>query len=505
MTRGGFAESRNERALSEVIGFVLILGIITAAFSLYLVYGVPAQGRESEILHMNDIKDQFVTYKLSLDSLFNNNKVGTSVSNSFTLGTSGGFTQGSNSIIPILSPVSSSGVIAINQRTPIPETLDISSYSMIVDPSVHNTSPITVGSSTTVNAIPQHVYINISVSQNLASPTYYGLQIDGTGWTATVNLSPRMTPSNISTIITQTGVSSPPTVCSTGQLTGTSGNTAYCLVTTPGTIYNGTDVTISVFKNGETTLQSIPVYRSITSGSYSVDIMDPAYGIQPILQIPDNLTLLNTLPNSTTAIQGSGLIVNSYTEKDHTISPISLGSLEYRAKNNYWIPQTYYYQMGGVFLAQSDGNITWKLPPEISFSNDPAHNLVTVNINALTLDNSSSGMVGGNSPVQVKTTLDSITPLPFATVAQGTGNTKWIRITVSTSDDKAREMWTNYFTYTAKAAGIYPYSNVSSTATESYIEIDGPDANRNGAYDINVIASNATYVPSVHGVGGILQ
>ncbi|MDD4485065.1 MAG: hypothetical protein PHD55_11965, partial [Methanoregula sp.] len=127
------------------------------------------------------------------------------------------------------------------------------------------------------------------------------------------------------------------------------------------------------------------------------------------------------------------------------------------------------------------------------------------NINALTLDNSSSGMVGGNSPVQVKTTLDSITPLPFATVAQGTGNTKWIRITVSTSDDKAREMWTNYFTYTAKAAGIFPYSNVSSTATESYIEIDGPDANRNGAYDINVIASNATYVPSVHGVGGILQ
>ena len=187
------------------------------------------------------------------------------------------------------------------------------------------------------------------------------------------------------------------------------------------------------------------------------------------------------------------------------MSPLPLGALEYRAKNNYWIPQTYYYQMGGVFLAQSDGNITWKLPPEISFSNDPARNLVTVNINALTLDNSSSGMVGGNSPVQVKTTLNSITPFPFATVAQGTGNTKWIRIAVNTTDDKARDMWTNYFAYTAKTAGIFPYTNVSSTATESYILINGPDADPDGAYDINVIASNATYVPSVHGVGGILQ
>jgi ABC-type Fe3+ transport system permease subunit len=98
-----------EAGLSEVIGFVLIIGLLVVVASLYLTYGIPAQGRENEILHMNEVKDQFVAYKLSLDSLFNNNKVGTTVSNSFTLGTSGGFTQGTVGFLPIMSPVNSGG------------------------------------------------------------------------------------------------------------------------------------------------------------------------------------------------------------------------------------------------------------------------------------------------------------------------------------------------------------------------------------------------------------
>ena len=134
---------RREAGLSEVIGFVLILGLLVAVASLYLTYGVPAQGRENEILHMNDVKDQFVTYKIGLDSLFNNNKVGTAVSNTFNLGTSGGFTQGSISFLPFMSPVSSGGTLAINpvgpnQRVSGDETLNISSHSYIMtDTGVH--------------------------------------------------------------------------------------------------------------------------------------------------------------------------------------------------------------------------------------------------------------------------------------------------------------------------------------------------------------------------------
>lgn len=493
MIHGGLAVNRNERALSEVVGFVLILGIITAAFSLYLVYGVPAQGRENEILHMNDVKDQFVTYKLSLDSLFNNNKVGTSVSNSFTLGTSGGYTQGSNSIIPILSPVSSSGVIAINERGA--ENLTITSESLVINNTFKNTVLVPNNQNTAINNVPQQLYLNISniKSSDLSDSSIFGTQLRGSDnhgntWIAIVNLTPRTTYFNETASV----------VCP---------NNNPCIITySTGERYTGSDLTVTISKAGTTTLQDFVLYQNVTAGTnYSINLMDSVYGLGDIIRsstYPMTLSLSKTQSPSDD-IHTEALAVFGYSELRYS-STIPMGSLEYRAKNNYWIPQTYYYQIGGVFLAQSDGNITWKLPPEISFTNDSARKIVTVNINALTLDNSSSGMVGGNSPVQMKTTLDSITPLPFAKVADGTGNTQWIRITVSTSDEKAREMWRTYFDYTAKVAGI-PNAIAHSTDTESYIDIDGPDANRDGAYDINVIASNATYMPSVHGVGGILQ
>ena len=76
--RRGTAGSCREQALSEVIGFVLIIGIIMVAFSLYLVYGVPVQGRENEINHMSAINDQFVSYKIGIDSLVTNQQTGLS-------------------------------------------------------------------------------------------------------------------------------------------------------------------------------------------------------------------------------------------------------------------------------------------------------------------------------------------------------------------------------------------------------------------------------------------
>lgn len=58
---------RDEDGLSEIIGFVLILGLIVVASTLYLLYVVPAEGRDDEIVHMNQVKDRFVDYKGTLD------------------------------------------------------------------------------------------------------------------------------------------------------------------------------------------------------------------------------------------------------------------------------------------------------------------------------------------------------------------------------------------------------------------------------------------------------
>ena len=62
---------------------------------------------------MNDVKDQFVAYKIGVDSLWTNQQTNLAMTSSFPLGTGGQTTQGGNSIIPILQPVASSGTLAI--------------------------------------------------------------------------------------------------------------------------------------------------------------------------------------------------------------------------------------------------------------------------------------------------------------------------------------------------------------------------------------------------------
>ena len=132
-----------------------------------------------------------------------------------------------------------------------------------------------------------------------------------------------------------------------------------------------------------------------------------------------------------------------------------------------------------------------------------------VSINALSVDPnlaSNHGIVGGNSPIQLKTTLTNITTLPFVA---GTANTRSINISISTTDVKARSMWKDYFDYTAKVAGIpqsdYEAGSIGTPSNISYIKLYGYDHTTTGDYDINVIASNATYMTTVHGVGGIVQ
>jgi len=276
-----------------------------------------------------------------------------------------------------------------------------------------------------------------------------------------------------------------------------------CLVRMNAYAYNGTDLTLSVKRDGVITMENYPVYRNVKAGTtYTIDLMDPAYGLTSSI-IPDKIiSIKNDL--SLGSITSTGNITYNFNETTYQITPIPLGAIDYRSQNHYWISQEYYYQMGGVFLSQVDGNNTYKLPPAITFSldnSDPSRPVTRVTINAMSITNPYGGsVVGGNSPVQIKTTLDSVYTFPYAS---GKANTKWIRIAVNTSDTQARGMWKNYFDYTATVAGI-PDTETGITGTESFIRIGYTDYVLNPAkeYDINVVASNATYKALLYGVGG---
>jgi hypothetical protein len=106
----------DDTALSEVIGFILLLGVIVAAFSLWMTYVVPADGRENEIGQMNAVKDRFTDYKISLDSLWVNNQSGITLSTSINLGTGGGNTQAAGIFVPLLQPQPSSATLSMKDN-----------------------------------------------------------------------------------------------------------------------------------------------------------------------------------------------------------------------------------------------------------------------------------------------------------------------------------------------------------------------------------------------------
>ena len=109
----GTRTGRDEDALSEIVGFVLILALVVVASTLYLMYVVPAEGREDEIEHMNKVQDRFVSYKTSVDGLWLRSlgdlsvsgTRGVSLSTSFDLGTGGGNTQSTGLFLSFMRPI----------------------------------------------------------------------------------------------------------------------------------------------------------------------------------------------------------------------------------------------------------------------------------------------------------------------------------------------------------------------------------------------------------------
>lgn len=119
----------NDRALSEVVGFVLLLALVISAMSVWMTYFVPSQGREAEINQMNEVRNRFTDYKISLDSLWANNQSGITLSTTFNLGTPGGNTQVGGPFT-FISPVASSATLSVQDPG---DTLTINSSSGTAD------------------------------------------------------------------------------------------------------------------------------------------------------------------------------------------------------------------------------------------------------------------------------------------------------------------------------------------------------------------------------------
>ena len=453
----------HQTALSEVIGFVLLLVVVIIAVSIYLVYAMPAQGREQEILHMNEIRDQFTTYKVGVDALWTNNQLNSAMGTTFNLGTLGAATQGSFSFLPIMNPVASSGTLSLNQRG---ETLIIQSRGLLGDGTVRSNQTVASGS-LPLNATPTVFWVNISdttippcIYTSTTSQKRSVLVQEGQNWSVNVTVNPKLS------------------------------KYYYC---------NSTDITIDVAKTGIRTLQGLTVYQNIQSNTkYAVNLLDDAYGLNNYLAArPYPMTVTFTKYDPSSTLSGSGNV--SFTDEyDHIVTDpaLTLGALQYDVLNNYWIPQTYYYQNGGVFLQQDNGTSV-KLPPTIIFSYNATTKITGVKIIELPFEASNAGNLGGNNPAQVRTQVTRIQNLPYSRTYN---NTKWINLSITSSDSRAAAAWVSALDMAANMTGGIPTTHytASAVATTGYFNISGVDGS-NTRYDIHVEGLRANLSAALSG------
>lgn len=330
-------------AVSEIIGFVLILAIVTLALSIYMTYSVPAQGRENEIAHMNYVGQEFSSIKNSVDSLVTLKRLNTPVSRSIGLGDQARQTQGGLSI-PLLQPLPSGGTVAINQRN---DALGITS--------VHSGTPS--GTSLVVGDASTPVYLGISIPPN----------------------SPRS--SQVIQVQDYTGRDLARATVS------------YTSDGTDGSVY------LSVEKYNQTSpipfYSNLPVFQNVTlgQGAVTMNLHDGRYGLdfsQAVFSVTDN-PVMSFKPDMSLVPQD--------------FAPRPMGSFEYSSQNRYWVDQDIIYQMDGIALSQSAGISSKVIPPLITINDNVPS--VTVTTYWISPNSGTTLSLSGTGYVQVTNVVTS--------------------------------------------------------------------------------------------------
>jgi hypothetical protein len=464
------ASIRRESGLSEVIGFILIIALIAAVASLYLVYVVPAQGRQNEIVHMNQVNNQFDQYKTAIDALIVSSQIDYSLYNTFTLSTQQiSSSSGSFYSIPLFQPAGSTGAILINKRT---DNLYIQANILQPISGPGNQTP----NLNIISSRPAHIYTNFTLLSSYPTSGY-----------------------NVSYIPQDSGILIIPISNPTWKMW--INHTPIVDYVSPSQWNYRTDLTVSIEKNGVATIQELPIKKNIANNTrYYVDLIDDAYGIGSALQYP---LVLQRIPTSGYIDLNDPLATSYGYNSNYYQDNNTLGSVEFQSGNNYFIQQNYYYQMGGVFLQQTDGMVN-KIAPSIGLSAN-VDNITKVKINEIII--LGDGIIGGTTPIQVETQLtDTIQPVQ---IPQGIANAKWVAITIQT-DPEAAKMWNETFSRIQIGASKYPYnvpiswSEVRGGPASSTFIIDGIDPT-NSTYDIELDMNKAYLLTSIERVGIILE
>jgi hypothetical protein len=426
--------SSRGQGISEAVGFILILAVVIVVVSLYLVYLMPAMGREDEIAQMASVKERFTEFKLNIDALWTSRRCTSEYGPALSLGS--GEATGILSYFPFFSPPRAGAVLALNQRA---ESITIISDSyLLVDSGGYNESRLINNTPLTlpVNNTPAHFYIAVSTTD---LRTERGVLVDAPSVDVWVNITPVYHSVDLVNL----------TLNESHYVTSFSNYTDYRLT--------GTDVTVTTNFGGKQVITSLPVYRNISPSTfYTVDLVNPVYGLSSLFLSPQSLSLQASHASGITALYDVryGFVPNV----TNFSTPRALGAIEYRSNNLFYTPQTYYYQLGGVFLEQPDGS-TSEVPPDVSILMVNGSPRVSVG-EILIWGGIATVNVSGSGPI---TLTSAVTDINSAPLPPG-NNTRWVNLSILAASADAARMWNKTFADLASQGGLSSSAYKTGTA-----------------------------------------
>jgi hypothetical protein len=345
-----------EPGLSEVIGFLMIVALLTILFSMYLLYVVPIQGRDAEISHMKYITQEFISLKSDIDGLIINNKINLPIARSFELGTLSSVGSGALSILPVSSFIEASGTLMVNEQNDFlsvmvnGDMIDLSNLPPVIPPPITQqgnlplitTNPLLEIQCDSPDRCPV-VPINFTISDR-----FYNLTTKGR-----YSLNNNLGVTDFTLPHVYLNISSDPMGPANQSIVLYYNLSSYDLVLE---VFDNLSPDHGIFISEKTLIENLTFGRNYT------------YNI-----LKDNDVILNNtsdyfLINPTESIPSDQYTPQAITTKVDYFPP-RIGAFQYESSNRYWVNQNLLYEMGGLFLNQpADGGSSVLLVPSIALT-----------------------------------------------------------------------------------------------------------------------------------------
>ncbi len=391
-------------AISTVVSFILLLGLLITVIAFVKVQYVPSWTEDVEARHARDVFVDFSAIPGNIDNLVLANGSTTVSQNRIKLGSGG---------TPIVAPGRSYGTLGV-----VPDE-----GSFRVEADVGNVT-ITRNVTKESNNLAEGCVNITNVSSVSAFDLHYSIYMgDPVGEGVFINI--------------------------TNQSGGQRGGAR--------TYFSDSDVRNMIIWNsdGDKILDGVCIDDGTQYDTLiKIDLLNPCYGFCKVLSdadVPYNLTITNTT-------NVSGWYYIEYNEYNRTLEPYTKtanGTMIYESMNRRYINQKFIYQNGAVFLCQPP-NVTMRIAPGITIEDVKNYTRVMIPMVSVDTGRHRIPMISGSGVEELQLELNHANRTSFAD-GNNTDNVS-IRIEPPEGDEEFRknylQEWADYFNATVEGTSV---------------------------------------------------